>query len=193
MVAHTFEELRLPETDMAQEIKEQLVMATLPSRDEIRSRFASALRSRSPHVELVTTKRSHYKLWLASDVDGPGYSRQSAYGVVNMDSETPDALQGGGAVAERMVAKLKTDTFDAVTEFAVLVAERVSTFRAYNKLRSDDVVTIRSSADQLPNYLQIRGGGCLRVNLTSDEYMVRFGGYFFVCPPGEEHVPEPMP
>ena len=177
---------------MAHEAEEQIIMAALPSSDEMRSRFVSALRSWNSHVEIVERKTKHYRLWLTSDIDGPGYTRQNAYGVMTIDAETPHVLKDS-AHAERTAARLKADAFDAITEFAKLVAERVSTFRAYNNLRSDHVVTIRASGGHLPRYLSSYGAGAVRVNPVRDEYTVRLGGYFFVCPPGEEHVPAEAP
>jgi hypothetical protein len=90
-----------------------------------------------------------------------------------------------------IVEAVRLDAFNAVTAFAELLRERVSTFIAYNNLDDRRVVTIRGIAAHLPGYLNGRDSGAIvRMNPTTDEYVVRLGGYFTVCPPGEEFVPQ---
>lgn len=168
------------------------VVGVLPSAEDLEAIFLGRVRLLSRNVTFVPAKRAWRRLWLESDKDGPGYSRQKIFAQLRIDSEDAHILADKSGDPEKIIATLCAEIDKTLGEMATLLAERVSTFRAYNALNGGDVVTVRADG-ALVRHLKDYGEDRikLRQDQLTDSYLVRLASYFTICPPGEEYVPEP--
>lgn len=166
--------------DLANKLKKEL-----PTDDVLARDFVVAVRKLSKNIEFSAaypTKRCV----LDSDASGPGFERHYMYARLIIGAEVVETLDDDRTTSR---VDLRREMNNVVDGEARIMAERIAAFRAYNHLHDADTVVIRSVGTPM-QYLRSRNDDTfLRVCADADAYYVRFGGYFFVTPPGTQVKP----
>ncbi len=186
-VVDEYQELQLQELDRR---PGTMLARILPTETEL-VRIALAQLSKSSGCEVIPAQRNHRKLWLASDPDGPGYSRQRAYGAMRLDFEASEDIHHNNEARRQLALDgVKGLMADMARGIADKWRERVSTFRAVNHLDTSVPVTIRPTGSLLRYAVRHPDDGPVMIDVVTDSLIVRLVSYFVVCPAGDEWIPK---